>query len=192
MSSQAIEQDQDFSWYVLRVISGQEKKVKSYLDNEVVYLKYQDLVRQILVPSERAYEIKKGKKQIKERSYLPGYVILHANLSDPEVIHALAQVTGVIGFLGSAEKSQRKPIPLRKSEVNRLLGKMDEIEENAPQLEQLFVHEENVKIIDGPFSGFTGSVEEINEEKHKLRIMVRIFDRNTPIDLNFYQVEKLG
>ena len=192
METQTAAQDQEFKWYVLRVISGQEKKIKSYLDNEVTHLQYQDLVKQILVPSERAYEVKKGKKHIKERSYLPGYIILHANLDAPEIVHALTQVPGVIGFLGSAEKAQRKPIPLRKQEVNRLLGKMDEIEERAPELEQLFVLKESIKIIDGPFSGFTGTIEEINEDKHKLRIMVSIFGRKTPIDLNFLQVEKLS
>ena len=181
-----------FNWYVIKVVGGQEKKIKSYIENEVNHLRYQSLVKQVLVPSERVYEMRGGKKRIKERSYLPGYVVLHADLTDPEVVHALSQVPGVIGFLGSAEKTQRKPIPLRKQEVNRLLGKMDEMEENVAHLEQLFVVGEDIKVMDGPFTGFTGTIEEVNEEKHKLRVMVKIFGRSTPIEINFYQVEKLG
>lgn len=185
-------QEENFNWYVIKVVSGQEKKIKSYLENEVDHLRYQELVKQVLVPSERIYEMRGGKKRIKERSYLPGYVVLHADLTDPEVVHALSHVPGVIGFLGSYEKSQRKPVPLRKQEVNRLLGKMDEMEEDAAQLEHLFVIGEDVKVMDGPFSGFTGTIEKIDEEKHKLQVMVKIFGRSTPIELNFYQVEKNG
>ena len=184
--------EKDFNWYVIKVISGQENKIKSYIENEVNFLHYQSIVKQVLVPSERVYEMRGGKKRVKERSYLPGYVVLHADLTDPEVVHALSQVPGVIGFLGSSEKSERKPVPLRKQEVNRLLGKIDEAEEGVAHLEHLFVVGEDVKVMDGPFSGFTGTIEEINEEKHKLRVMVKIFGRDTPIELNFYQVEKLG
>ena len=185
--------EREFNWYVIKVISGQEKKIKSYLENEVNHLNYQSLVKQVFVPYERVHEMRGGKKRIKERSYLPGYVVLHADLTDPEVVHALSQVSGVIGFLGSAEKAGRRPVPLRKQEVNRLLGKMDETEEESiAHLGHLFIVGEDIKVMDGPFSGFTGTIKEVNEEKHKLRVMVKIFDRDTPIELSFYQVEKLG
>ncbi len=181
-----------FDWYVVKVVGGREKKIKTHLESEIERLKYGEFVKQVLVPSERVYEMKGGKKRIKERSYLPGYVVLQANLADPEVVHVLNQVPGVIGFLGDGARVNRKVVPLRKQEVNRLLGRVDEMEESVAHLEQLFLVGEDVKIMDGPFSGFTGGVEEINEEKHKLRIMVKIFGRNTPIELNFYQVEKLS
>ena len=183
--------DTGFNWYAIKVVSGQEKKIKACLESEVAYLRNPECVKQILVTSERVYEMRGGKKRIKERSFLPGYVVLHANLTDPEVVHAFNQVPGVMGFLGDGAKAQRSPVPLRKQEVNRLLGKMDDVEENVDQLETLFSFGEQVKVVDGPFSNFTGSIEEINEEKHKLRVLVKIFGRSTPIELNFYQVEKL-
>ena len=182
-----------FGWYAVKVVSGQEKKIKSYLENEIHRLNYQEVVRQVEVPSERVYELRGGKKRIKERSFLPGYVMVHADLTDPEIVHALRQVPGVMSFLGSMDKREHKPVALRKQEVNRLLGKIDdETEEEIPHMEHLYVMGEEIKVIDGPFGGFTGSVDEINEEKHKLRVVVKIFGRSTPIELGFHQVEKIG
>jgi transcriptional antiterminator NusG len=150
-------------------------------------LKLQNFVTQILIPTEKVFEMRQGKKKIRERNFLPGYVLMEANL-DGEVIQAIKDVPGVIGFLG-AEKGQ-KPIPLRKAEVNKILGKVDEMNEVGEVPVEAFVVGEPVKVMAGPFNGFTGTVEEIYDDKKKIKVMVKIFGRNTPVELNYYQVEK--
>jgi transcriptional antiterminator NusG len=174
-------------WYVVRAISGQEKKVKTYIESEVERLKLEDFVGQVLIPTEKVFEMRGGKKRIRERSFLPGYVLMEAELYG-EVMQAIKDVPGVIGFLGT-ERGQ-KPVPLRKAEVNKILGKVDEMNEMGEIPEEPFVIGEPVKVMAGPFSGFSGSVEEIYEDKKKLKVMVKIFGRNTPIELNYFQVEK--
>ncbi len=181
----------EYKWYVLRVISGQEKKVKNYLENEIARNKLAEYVPQVLIPSEKVYEMRGGKKKVRERNFFPGYVLISADLSKGETQHVVKSVPGVLGFLGASDGSASKaPIPLRQSEVNRILGKVDEAE-NQEKLETPFIVGESVKVMDGPFSGFTGSVEEIFEERKKLNVMVKIFGRNTPVELNYMQVEKL-
>lgn len=174
-------------WYVVRAISGQEKKVKQYIESEITRLKLNDFVTQVLIPTEKVFEMRGGKKKIRERSFLPGYVLLEAELMG-EVIQAIKDVPGVIGFLGS-EKGQT-PVPLRKSEINKILGKVDEMNEIGEVLEDPFVVGEPVKVMAGPFNGFSGTVEEIFEDKKKIKVMVKIFGRNTPVELNYFQVEK--
>lgn len=174
-------------WYVVRAISGQEKKVKLYLESEIERLKLQDFVSQVLIPTEKVFEMRGGKKKIRERSFLPGYVLLEATL-DGEVMQAIRDVPGVIGFLGT-EKGQ-SPVPLRASEINKILGKVDEMNEVGETLDDPFVLGEPVKVMAGPFNGFSGTVEEIYDDKKKLKVMVKIFGRNTPVELNYYQVEK--
>ena len=192
--SESIEQNvspQDsFNWYVLKVVSGQEKKIRTYMENEIKRLKCEALIKQILVPSERIYEMRNGKKRIKERSFFPGYLVMHASLIDPEIVHTLRYLPGVMGFLGDMKNGRKTPTPLRKQEVNRILGKMDELEENVEHMEHVFMIGEPVKVLDGPFSGFTGTIQHVHEDKHKLSVMVKIFGRNTPIEINYYQVEK--
>jgi transcriptional antiterminator NusG len=193
-------------WYVLRAISGQEKKVKTYIENELARQGLSDSVPQILIPTEKIYEIRKGKKVIREKTLIPGYIIIEADLAG-EVSHILTSTPSVIGFLqanneeveitklegGKLKKTKvivKKPVPISQSEVNRILGKVDEsaaIEEFASVN---FIKGETVRVIDGPFATFEGTVEEIHENTKKLSVMVKIFGRNTPLELNYAQVEK--
>ena len=182
----------ELKWYVLRVVSGQEKKVKSYLETEIERSKLVEFIPQVLIPSEKVYEMRNGKKRVRERNFFPGYVLLSADLSNGEAYHAVNSIPGVIGFLGNnGTGASKDPVPLRQSEVNRILGKVDEIDELEEKLETPFIKGESVKVMDGPFSGFTGNVEEIFEDKKKLNVMVKIFGRNTPVELSYMQVEKL-
>ncbi|MCC7332199.1 MAG: transcription termination/antitermination factor NusG [Flavobacteriales bacterium] len=174
-------------WYVVRAISGKENKVKKYIEDELVRNRLKDFVPQILIPTEKVYQIRNGKKINKERSFFPGYILIEAELIG-EVPHVIKNVNGVIGFLGAEKKGD--PIPLRISEVNRILGKVDELAESNEEITIPFVVGENVKVVDGPFNGFSGTIEKINEEKRKLEVMVKIFGRKQPLELSFLQVEK--
>ncbi len=174
-------------WYVVRAVSGQEVKVKLYIEKEIEHLGMQDYVSQILVPTEKVYQVRNGKKVTKEKNYFPGYVMVEAALVG-EVLHVIKSITGVIGFLGATKGGD--PVPLRVSEVNRILGKVDELSDSEEHLSVPFVVGETIKVVDGPFNGFNGLIEEINEEKRKLSVMVKIFGRKTPLELNFMQVEK--
>lgn len=173
-------------WYVIRAISGQEKKVKQYLESEIVRAGLSDYVSQVLIPMEKYYQIKDGKKVSKERSFYPGYILIEANLMG-EVPHVIQNITGVIGFLGAKGEA---PAPLRISEVNRILGKVDELADSEEVINVPYVVGETVKVTDGPFNSFSGIIEEVNEEKKKLKVMVKIFGRKTPLELNYVQVEK--
>ncbi len=174
-------------WYVVRAISGKEKKVKEYIESEIAALGLQDFVGQVLIPMEKVYQIRNGKKVSKERSFFPGYVLIELAMIG-EVPHVIKGINNVIGFLG-AEKGG-DPVPLRMSEVNRILGKVDELAETDEELNIPFIVGETIKVIDGPFNGFNGTIEEINEEKRKLKVMVKIFGRKTPVELGYLQVEK--
>ena len=174
-------------WYVVRAISGQESKVKDYIEAEISHAKLSDHVAQVLIPKEKVFQIRNGKKVSKERSFFPGYILIEADLVG-EVPHVIKNITGVIGFLG--ETKGGNPVPLRQSEVNRILGKVDELAESDEELNIPFIVGEAVKVIDGPFNSFSGIIEEINEEKKKLKVMVKIFGRKTPLELSYMQVEK--
>jgi len=173
-------------WYVIRAVSGKEKKVKQYIESEINRLKLNDNVAQVLIPTEKIYQIKDGKKVSKERSYLPGYVLIEANLTG-EIPHIIQNVTGVINFLGPKGQA---PAPLRQTEVNRILGKVDELSDSEEILNIPFVVGETVKVVDGPFNSFSGIIEEVHEDKKKLKVMVKIFGRKTPLELSYMQVEK--
>jgi len=181
--------DIEKKWYVIRAIGGKEKKVKELIDSEVARLNLQDYIAQVLIPTEKVYQIRNGKKISKERNYFPGYVLIEASLVG-EIPHILKNITNVIGFLGA--KGDEMPTPLRLSEVNRILGKVDELAATDEELNVPFFVGETVKVVDGPFNSFTGTIEEINEEKKKLKVMVKIFGRKTPLELSFMQVEKEG
>ena len=182
----------ELKWYVVRVVSGQEKKVKTYLETEVEREKLQDYIPQVLIPSEKVYEMRNGKKRVRERNFFPGYVLISADLSHGEANHIITSIPGVIGFLGNnSGGSSKVPVPLRQSEINRILGKVDETDEFEEKLDTPYIVGESVKVMDGPFSGFTGTVEEVFEERKKLNVMVKIFGRNTPVELNYMQVEKI-
>ncbi|MBP5708716.1 MAG: transcription termination/antitermination factor NusG [Bacteroidales bacterium] len=173
-------------WYVLRAIGGKEKKVKEYLDNEIARLHYEDYISQVLIPTEKVYQIRSGKKISKERTFFPGYVLIEAVLVG-EIPHMLVNTPNVIGFLGTKDG---EPVPLRKSEINRILGKVDELNASDEEINVPFCVGESIKVIDGPFNSFTGIIEEVNDEKKKLKVMVKIFGRKTPLELSFMQVEK--
>ena len=176
-------------WYVVRAVSGQENKIKTYIENEISRLGMDNFVEQILVPQEKVVQIRNGKKVTKDKTYFPGYIMIKANLAG-EIPHVIKSVTNVIGFLGETKGGE--PIPMRQSEVNRMLGKVDELSlQDETDIIIPFIHGENVKVIDGPFNGFDGTIEKINEEKRKLEVMVRIFGRKTPLELSYMQVEKL-
>ena len=174
-------------WYVLRAIGGKEKKVKEYIENEIAHGDLKDFIDQVLIPTEKVYQIRNGKKISKERNFFPGYILIEAELVG-EVAHTLRNFPNVIGFLGDTKGGE--PVPMRQSEVNRILGRVDDLAETDEELNIPFVVGETVKVIDGPFNGFNGTIEEINEEKKKLQVMVKIFGRKTPLELSFMQVEK--
>ena len=176
-------------WYAVRAIGGQENKVKTYIENEIGRLGLSDFVGQVLVPTEKIIQIRNGKKYNKEKVYFPGYIMVLANLSG-EVPHVIKSVTGVIGFLGETKGGD--PVPLRKAEVNRMLGTVDDLAVQNENVTIPFIKGETVKVIDGPFNGFDGTIESINEEKRKLEVMVKIFGRKTPLELSYMQVDKIS
>ncbi|CAM3692522.1 transcription termination/antitermination protein NusG [Flavobacterium gelidilacus] len=175
-------------WYVVRAVSGQENKVKNYIETEINRLGLSDYVSQVLVPTEKVVQVKDGKKISKEKVYFPGYIMVEANLTG-EIPHIIKSITNVIGFLGETKGGDA--VPLRQSEVNRMLGKVDELAVNADNVAIPFASGETVKVIDGPFNGFNGTIEKVNDEKRKLEVMVKIFGRKTPLELSFMQVEKV-
>ena len=176
--------------YVLRAISGKEGKIKTYLEKEINRSKLEKFIPEVMIPYEKVYVMRNGKKKIKERNYLPGYVLVSADFSHGEVQHVIKNIPGVIGFLGSGTGSSRVPIPLRQSEINRLFGKFDGSNNEEEVMLSPFVIGEDVKVMDGPFSGFTGSIAQVFEDRKKVNVTVKIFGRNTPVELNYYQVEK--
>lgn len=178
--------EMDKKWYVLRAISGKENKVREYIESEMKNTNLGQYVFQVLIPTEKVYQIRNGKKTIKERSYLPGYVLVEATLTG-EVVHQLKNLPNVIGFLGDKAGD---PIPLRQSEVNRILGTVDLLQQSEEEINIPYYVGENVKVISGPFNDFSGVIEEVNNEKKKLKVMVLIFGRKTPLELSFMQVEK--
>jgi transcriptional antiterminator NusG len=181
--------NQDTKWYVLRVISGKEKKVKEYLDKEIKISGWTNSLFQVLCPIEKVFKVVAGKKVLREKILFPGYLMLEAadgKLND-DMIQTIKNITGVIHFLGKDH-----PTSLRKSEVNKMFGKMDEVSEQGIGFAEPYIVGETVKIIDGPFNDFNGTIEEVNEEKKKLKVVVKIFGRATPVELNYMQVEKLA
>ena len=175
-------------WYVVRAVSGQENKIRDYMDSEINRLGFKDFVEDILVPTQKVVQIRKGKKINKEKVYFPGYIMIKANLTG-EIPHIIKALPNVIGFLGETKGGD--PIPLRTAEVNRMLGKVDELSTESESISIPFDIGENIKVIDGPFNGFNGTIEKVNQEKRKLEVMVKIFGRKTPLELSYMQVEKI-
>lgn len=178
----------ELKWYVLKSISGQENKVKSYIENEMKRMGFESDVTQVVIPMEKVLTMRNGKKVPKERPYYPGYLMLEANLHG-EIPHIIKNIPGVISFLSSTKGGD--PIPMRKAEVNRMLGRMDELSEFAQEVIIPFLVGDSVKVTDGPFNGFNGTVEKIFEDKKKIEVSVMIFGRKTPMELSFMQVEKI-
>jgi len=181
--------EQDTKWYVLRIVSGKERKVKEHLDKEVKIYGWGNVILQILCPVEKVFKVVNGKKVLREKTLFPGYIMMEAldgKLNDT-MIQGIQNVTNVIHFLG-----KEHPIALRKSEVNKMFGKLDEVSEAGIGYAEPYIVGETIKIIDGPFNDFNGTIEEVNEEKKKLKIVVKIFGRATPVELNYSQVEKIA
>ena len=173
-------------WYVLRAVSGKEGKVKEYLE---ALMKKDDLlaanVGEILLPTEKYAQLRNGKRVVKEKLFLPGYVLVEANLQG-EVAHTLRFMPNVLGFLGGLDN----PTPVRQADINRILGTAEDITIKSEEVAIPFTVDEAVKVTDGPFSGFSGIIEEVNADKRKLKVMVKIFGRKTPLELAYNQVEK--
>lgn len=182
-------ENKERAWYVLRAIGGKEKKVKEYIETEVRNSGYTDLVSQVLIPTEKVYQIRNGKKISKERVSYPGYVLVEAILVG-EVQHMLRNTPDVLDFLGNPGDSQKQAIPLRQSEVNRLLGQVDDMAQSDEINETPFLVGETVKVIEGPFASLSGTIESIDNDRRKLSVIVKIFGRKTPMELGFVQVEK--
>ncbi|WP_022834473.1 transcription termination/antitermination protein NusG [Salisaeta longa] len=173
-------------WYVLRTFSGHEKKVRRYMESELERLDLEDRVDEIMIPTETVFEMRGGKKRTKERKFFPGYILLHCTLDT--YLRELAEgLPSVIGFLKSG--TGKEPTPLRPDEVQRILGKMDRAEAMGEQPEIPFKPGDPVKVVDGPFDSFNGFVEEVYPEKMKVKVMVSIFGRKTPVELDYLQVE---
>ena len=173
-------------WYVLRAISGKESNVKEYIELDMKNHGYGDYVSQVLIPTENVIKVQNNKRIATKKNLLPGYVLVEAALVG-EIPHMLRNTPGVLGFLGGMDN----PSPIRQAEVNRMLGISvgdEEIVEEVIKVD--FLVGETVKVIDGPFSNFTGVIEEVNAEKQKLKVSVKIFGRVTPLELNFTQVSK--
>ena len=158
------------------------------MESEMNRLGCNNLVEDILVPTQKVVQIRKGKKINKEKVYFPGYIMIKANLAG-EIPHIIKALPNVIGFLGETKGGD--PIPLRTAEVNRMLGKVDELSTESESVSIPFEIGESIKVIDGPFNGFNGSIEKVNQEKRKLEVMVKIFGRKTPLELSYMQVEKI-
>ncbi|HRF86524.1 MAG TPA: transcription termination/antitermination protein NusG [Alloprevotella sp.] len=175
----------EMSWYVLRAVSGKEAKVKEYIDAEIKNGSLKGKVSQVLIPTEKVFQVRGGKRIVKERNYLPGYVLVEAQLVG-EIAHELRNTPNVLGFLGGMDN----PTPLRQSEVNRILGKVDEMQEETVDVVIPYTVGEAVKVTEGPFSGFSGVIEKVDSEKKKVTVTVKVFGRSTGLDLGFMQVEK--
>lgn len=175
---------EDRKWYVVRVISGQERKIRDHVMLEISRSKWNKVITNILVPTEKIYTIKAGKKIIKDKTQYPGYVYMEVDdkKMTQEMWQHVRQVHGVLGFLGI----------LSKQEELKMLGKADEMLDAGESMAEPFIMNEDVKIVDGPFNDFIGTIEEINNEKKKLKVIVKIFGRRTPVEVSFMQVEKIS
>ena len=174
----------EYKWYVVRTFSGHENKVKTLLenelgDNEELHAKIQE----ILVPMEKVFEVKDGKKKSKTKNFFPGYILINADL-DNQVKEFILNTPSVMGFLGT----RNNPNPLQPEEVKRIVGRISQ-DESTERMETIFRTGDLVKIIDGPFNNFTGTIQEVNEEKMKIKVMVSIFGRKTPVEIDFVQAE---
>lgn len=178
--------ENNFKWYVLRAISGKEQKVREYIEAACQNAGLDQYVSQVLIPTEKVVQMRGTKKTVKEKPLLPGYVLVEANLCD-ECYPRLRNVPNVLGFLSNTK--DMKPSPVRQADINKLFGKIEE--NDAPVLvNETYLVGEKVKVNDGPFSGFTGTIEDVQADKRKLKVIVVIFDRQTPLELAFDQVEK--
>ncbi len=178
-------------WYVVRAIGGKENKVKEYLEAEIRHSHLEDYISQVLIPTEKVYTIRNGKKISKEKVSYPGYVLVEAVLTG-QIPIIIRNTPNVLGFLGDTKEESRtmKATPLRPQEVARILGRVDTMNEQEEENEIPFFVGEVVKVTDGPFSSFQGTIQSVDEERKKLTVSVKIFGRKTPMELSYTQVEK--
>ena len=175
----------DLRWYVIHTLTGQEEKVRSALQRLVDSDATSGAVAQVLVPMEKVSEVKAGRKKISERRVFPGYVLVQMGMND-DAWYLVKSVPGVAGFVGSGTR----PVPLKEEDVNQILqASQEKMEKPIPKV--IFEKGEGVRITEGPFNNFNGVVEEINPEKGRLKVMVTIFGRATPVELEYWQVEKV-
>jgi transcription termination/antitermination protein NusG len=186
--------EKESKWYVLRVVSGKERSTKEYLDKDIARNGWTEIIRQVFLPMEKVYKVQNGKKVMREKNYFPGYVMLEiadGKLSD-DIVQHVSNVSNIMHFLTDGKGSKGNIICLRKSEVNKMLGKVDEMNDVGVTISEPFIIGETIKIIEGPFNDFNGVIEEVNDEKKKLKITVKIFGRSTPVELSYTQVEKIN
>ncbi|MDE3253633.1 MAG: transcription termination/antitermination factor NusG [Bacteroidota bacterium] len=191
---ESAEPQADTKWYVLRVVSGKERKVKEYLDKDIIRSGWQEIIKQIFLPMEKVYKVQNGKKVMREKNYFPGYVmmeVLDGKLND-DIVQHISNISNVMHFLTDGKGSKGNIISLRKSEVNKMLGKVDEMNDQGVTMSEPFIVGETIKIIEGPFNDFNGVIEDVNDEKKKLKVTVKIFGRSTPVELSYMQVEKIS
>ena len=180
--------ENNFKWYVLKAISGKENKVKEYIEGALVTSTLcKEYVSKVLIPTEKVVSLRGGKRVTKERNMLPGYVLVECNLTE-ECYPLLRNIPNVLGFLTDS-KSSSKAAPVPQSEINKIIGNVDEAEA-AAIVDETFLVGERVKVITGAFNGFEGVINEVSPEKRKLKVVVTIFDRQTPLELGFDQVAK--
>ena len=172
-------------WYVIHIHSGFEGKVKLQLERKIKLANMEEFVSQILIPTESVVEVKAGQKKVSSRKFFPGYILIEMEMND-EIWQLIRNIHGVSGFIGNKEKA----VPLSEKEIQKIFEKLKEKEEK-PKPKVMFDKGENVRIIEGPFVDFNGEIEEISPEKGRLKVMVSIFGRSTPVELESWQVEKI-
>ena len=173
----------EHKWFVAHVLSGHEKKVKLYLENEIDNSDFGDKISEVLVPSEEVIEMREGKKRLKNKVFFPGYILILL-VANKDVLDFVRNIPGITNFVGNTNNPQ----PLRQEEVDRIIGRL-EASKDKKILDTPFTVGDPIRVIDGPFTDFTGKVDDVNEEKQKLKVMVSIFGRSTPVELDFLQVE---
>ena len=172
-------------WYVLHTQTGVESKVKASLESRADTAGLRHLIHQILIPTEKVSEVKEGKKRITERKFFPGYILVQMDLTD-DSWYLVKNTPGISGFVGSG----KTPIPLSEDEVNQILRQQDE-KTSKPKPKVEFTQGESVRVKEGAFANFNGTIEEVNPNRGKLKVMVTIFGRQTPVELEYWQVEKI-
>jgi len=172
-------------WYALRVVNGKEKKIKEFLDKLITTNNLTDRIKNVILPVNKVYKVRKGKKYLIDKNFYPGYLLIETEI-DGEIQHIIEKTTDVIGFLKDGKKT---PTPLRKKEVDRILNQMDE--SKNVEIDVPYVVNEYVTITNGPFASFNGYITEIDNNKKRAKVNVKIFGRNTPVELEFHQITKI-
>ncbi len=190
----AAPEQKETKYYALRVVSGKERSVKEYLDKDIARSGWTEIIKQVFLPMEKVYKVQNGKKVMREKNLYPGYLFLEVfeGQLNEEMVQHISNISNIMHFLTDGKGSKGNIISLRKSEVNKMLGKVDEMNDMGVTISEPFIVGETIKIIEGPFNDFNGVIEEVNDEKKKLKVVVKIFGRSTPVELNYMQVEKLS